>query len=311
MSDAIDKNAPSAPSSALHCVSKPITANHIYSPPPSTLLLPFPFLLSPFRAGNSHGKYRDPPTSGFIGMNLVNAICRASEGGPKHGDGLKHSLQTLTLAWVGMSAEAMTKLTKCLFGGKSGKGGVGEEEAGQGFSFAFELNHATISSPASALRRDQHNFPAFEAFGLIQQSNKPGGSDFPISFLFLKRLLRSCLARGITDIDLSRNGLGSDKVVELIKVIGRSCCNSPSALSHFASSPSLPSPLFKPKTVPELGSHHRPPSARSALRPEGTFGRLVTSSSRPFLFSSSIPQPSFPLTWMSKVAVSNTASKSL
>lgn len=109
-------------------------------------------------------------------------------------------------------------LTECLFFGRAGGGVGGEHVAGQGFHFESELHDATISSSSSTLRRDQHNFPALDAFGLIQQSNNPGGSDIPDSLPFLQRLLRVCLARGITQVDLSRNGLSSDKVVELIKV---------------------------------------------------------------------------------------------
>lgn len=168
--------------------------------------------------------------SASTGTELVDALCRAAVGGPVHGDGLR-SLQTLVLAWVGLSKEAVKGLTGCLFGGKPDGGGglmhtlqtmakslVGLGDAKQGFHLASELPDATSSSSAPVLRRDEHYFPALESFGLTQQSNTRDGSPLLQSLPFLKRLLRACVARGITDVDLSRNGLRAVNVVEMIQV---------------------------------------------------------------------------------------------
>ena len=188
-----------------------------------------------------------------MGAELVSALCRAAVGGPVHGAGLRHTLQTLVLGWVGLSKEAVKGLTGCLLGGKSEEGQglmhtlqtmarswVGLEGAKQGFHFASELPDATISSSAPVLRCDEHSFPALESFGLIQQSNHRGGSPLLRSLPFLKRLLRACLARGITDVDLSRNGLRTVDVVEMIQVCAWPYCIL-LYLSHFVALPLLPS----------------------------------------------------------------------
>lgn len=222
------------------------------------------------------------------GTELVSALCRAAVGGPVHGDGLRHTLQTLVLGWVGLSKEAVKGLTGCLFGGKS-EGGqgmmhalqttvrswVGLEGAKQGFHFASELPDATISSSAPFLRRDEHYFPALGSFGLIQQSNHREGSPLLHSLPFLKRLLRACLTRGITDVDLSRNGLRTVDVVEMIQV-GVWPYRILLFLSHFVAFPLPPSfPSLHSCTVSQRGSRHRLPPSRPALRPQGTFDSLV------------------------------------
>ena len=98
-------------------------------------------------------------------------------------------------------------------------------DAKQGFHLASALPDATNSSSAPVLRRDEHYFPALESFGLTQQSNTRDGSPLPQSLPFLKRLLRACLARGITEVDLSRNGLRAVDVVEMIQVCVWAYCN--------------------------------------------------------------------------------------
>jgi hypothetical protein len=222
------------------------------------------------------------------GTELISALCRAAVGGPAHGDGLRHSLQSLILAWVGLSKEAVKGLTGCLFGGKS-EGGqglmhtlqtmarswAGLEGAKQGFHFASKLPDATISSSAPVLRRDEHYFPALESFGLIQQSNHREGSTLLHSLPFLKRILRACLARGIADVDLSRNGLRTVDVVEMTQV-GVWPYRILLFLSHFVAFP-LPHsfPSLHSCTVSQRGSRHRPPPSRPALRFEGTFDSLV------------------------------------
>lgn len=156
-------------------------------------LLPFP-CLAHCSTGNSHACQ----SSVRYNVSSPAALRRAAIGGPANGDGLRNTLESLTLAWVKMPRKAVRDLTDCLFGAVQQEeeergGGGGGGGARQGFHFDSKMQDASPpSSSSSAGTGTQRYFPSLVAFGLIQREIDRGDGGaltqyaFPFSSYFFE-----------------------------------------------------------------------------------------------------------------------------